>query len=159
MRKNKWSWFFLIIVALFIYLTCFIEQHNGLAGGIEFEVDGTKYWVNRYADVNRQGRVASSSLFVSLRSERKGASTEYNSQRGTTIVRMNIDGKRVVAKTDTLYFFQDGKILFEKRYQELGIDAQKLNGHCPTEMLEHLRPILETLIREHVPPQVTEMEE
>ena len=128
-----------------------------LSGGVEFEVDGTKYWVYRHADVDRHERVVSSSLIVSLHGGRIGGSSEYSSRRGTTIVQIYDGGQKVVAKTDTLFFIQDEKIVFEKKYQELGIDAQRLNANL-VEMRDDLFPILEKMIRENVQPQKSERE-
>jgi len=56
-----------------------------------------------------------------------------------------------------LYFVRDAKIVFEKEYSELGIDASRLGGSAH-EILEYLLPILEPLIRENVQPQEPEME-
>jgi len=152
----------LLTVALLVFLLfctdVFVKQHRGLHGGIQFEVDGTKYWVSRCANVDQQGHVASSSLRVSFRDDQTGGTSEYASRRGTTIVRFHLDGGDVIAKTDTLYFIQNRKIVFEKSYQELGIDASRLNAELD-ETLDYLQPLLETMIREHVPPQEPETEE
>jgi len=56
-----------------------------------------------------------------------------------------------------VYFLDNDKIVFQKSYEELGIESSVLPNH--DEASRKLRPILETLIREHVPPQETEMEE
>ena len=141
------------ITASLLLILCMIgcaKQHTGLHGTIRFEVDNVVYWVTRYADVDRQGQVATSSLVVRPDSESyPGSSMEYNSQRGTTIVTFKDDGRDVVAKTDTLYFVREGKIEFEKTYRDLGIDASKLNADL-NDMLDYLQPILEKMIRENV---------
>jgi helix-turn-helix protein len=73
-------------------------------------------------------------------------------------VTLHSDGKKVDAKTETLYFIQDKKIVFEKSYKELGIYASLLSDDLEV-MRDYLQPILEKLIREHVRPQETETEE
>ena len=71
----------LLTVALLVFLLfctdVFVKQHRGLHGGIQFEVDGTKYWVSRCANVDQQGHVASSSLRVSFRDDQTGGTSEY----------------------------------------------------------------------------------
>ena len=150
---------FLLVFATL--LTCLIgcaKQHQGLAGGIVFEVDGVEYWIYRHADVDRQGRVASSILLVSFRSEQVGGSTQYASYRGTTEVSLYLDGEKIIATPNTLYFIQNKQTVFQKRYKELGIDARQLNADLAV-MSEYLQPILEQLIREHVKSQEPEVEE
>jgi len=154
--------FFVVCLAYMsfaLYVKFFVEQHQGLRGSIELEVDGTKYWVQRFADINRQGQVASSTLVVTFRAySRSVGSTEFLSQRGTTVVRFRLNDGRVIAKTDTLYFIHEGRIVFEKGFQELGIDASHLGADLEV-MLDYLQPILEEVIRENVQPQVPEIEE
>ena len=72
---------------------------------------------------------------------------------------MHPDSEKVVAKTESVYIIQDKnkKIVLEKGYQELGIDASRLSTDL-IEMRDYLQPILEKLIRENVPPQKHEME-
>ena len=155
-RIQYWT---LLAVILLVCASFFTTQHNGLSDRIVFEVDGVKYWVRRYADIDRKGRVATSSLVVHLHSERGPSdSSNYSSQRGTTITTWNVGGKKVVVKTDTLYFFREGKIVLETKYQDLDIDAQRLNADLE-EVRDYLYPILEKLIRENVPPQEPETEE
>ena len=131
---------------LMVFVTSCGKQYQHLSGGIEFEVDGIKYWVYRHADIDRQGRVISSSLLVSLRSSERigGGTTEY--KNGSTTVRLRLDNKEILAKTDTLYFVQE-KIVVEKGYQELEIDASRLNAELE-EMLDYLYPILKKMIQE-----------
>ena len=149
-------YFLWIMFVMTPHLCCMIgcaKQHRNLEGAIRFEVDGVKYWVTRYVDIDMQGQVASSSLVVRHDSEPDiGGSTQYNSQRGTTIVTMNIGGKNVVAKANTLYFIQGRKIKFEKEFHDLGIDASQLNTDLD-DMLIYLQPILERMIRENVNSQ------
>ena len=56
-----------------------------------------------------------------------------------------------------VYFLDNDKIVFQKSYEELGIESSVLPNH--DEASRKLYPILETLIREHVPLQETEMKE
>jgi len=135
----------------------FVEQHRGFSGGTGIEVDGTKYTVFLDSDIDQQGRVALSSLMVSLQDEQIRSTSNYNTRRGTTIVQIHVGGQTVVAKTDTLYFVQGERIIFEKEYQELGIDAQRLNADLD-DIRDYLRPILEPLIREHIQPQEPDTE-
>ena len=55
-----------------------------------------------------------------------------------------------------VYFVNNKKIVFQKSYEELGIDISDPKN---TFSDQNLLPILETLIRENVPPQEPEMEE
>ena len=82
-----------------------------------------------------------------------------DSPRGRFFEAVRAGDKNAGVKTETLYFEQDNKIVFEKTYQELGIDAARLNTENSDEVLAYLQPILEPLIREHVQPQDTETEE
>ena len=82
----------------------------------------------------------------------------HQAQFDRNFVPMRPNSEKVFVKTDTLYFVQEGQIIFEKNYQELGIDAERLNANSEA-ILEYLRPILETLIRENVQPQESDMEE
>ena len=55
-----------------------------------------------------------------------------------------------------IYFIDDGKIVFQKSYEEIGLDFSE-----PKSAFEwkNLQPILERLIREHVKSQAPETEE
>ena len=68
------------------------------------------------------------------------------------------DGSRKVADIPFhyIYFIDNERIVFQKSNEELGIDASDFRK---TFTNRKLRPILETLIREHVQPQEPEMEE
>ena len=137
------------------------KKPQELSGGIEIEVDGVEYRVYRHAIVSGSGRlVYFSTLLVSLSSEPAPiAKRSGESSLSSTIVTAgHTDEERCFAMPDTLYFFQEGKIAFEKRYWDLGIDAQRLNADLE-EVRDYLRPILEKLIRENVPPQEPETEE
>jgi hypothetical protein len=138
-------------------------NHYAHPQGVEsqFEVDGAQYSVVWYEATDSQGRVTFSFLILSDRAKRVFASSAHGSDsshdRDNDVWMLHFPvSESIVVKTETLYFVQDQKVAFEKEYQELGIDAQRLN---PDEMLNYLQPILEQLIREHVQPQEPEMEE
>ena len=157
MRKDKWSWLFLYIAVPVVCLTGCMS-HRVSSGETDFEVDGTKYGVYRFATIDKQGGgVVASSLVVFPSACREGLHwhEDYCGARRTTLL---VIRRYPVAKTDTLYFMSEGRIVFEKPYQELGIDAQQLNADNEA-VLEYLRPILEKLIRKHITPQPPEMEE
>jgi hypothetical protein len=141
-------------------LACVVgcNTHHGVIGGILFEVDGVEYKAQRYVNLDQNSRVVSSILTVGLPTQLRGCGTNFTS-RGETIVTLHLDGgnEQTISKTHTLYFVQDGKIAFEKGFQELGIDESRLNADTD-KILEYLRPILENLIREHVQPQEAERE-
>jgi len=106
--------------------------------------------------INRQGEIALSFLTVFPEfSDASARFTEYNRYRDTFVTELYIGKEKVIAKNNTLYFIQDNKIILENSYQELGIDAQRLNSDLNT-MLVYLIPILEKLIRENVQPQEKE---
>jgi hypothetical protein len=112
------------------------------------EVDGVRYWVTRYADVDQRRRVVSSSLVVRPDFEpTAGGSTQYISQRGTSIVSIKSEGRKIVAETNTVYFVHEGRIKFKRKYDETGIDSSRLNAELD-DMLTYLQPILEKMIRE-----------
>jgi len=149
----------LLVAWLAHYVVVTIKGHRGLIGVIEFNVDGTRYSLFRYVIVNRRGSVVSSSLLVTPRSEAAEWHTRYDSRRGATIVQTHPrSGQMVIAETDTVSFVQGGKIIFAKRYRELGLDASRLNADHEV-MLDYLQPIFEEMIRENIQPQVPELEE
>ena len=106
---------------------------------------------------NRQGQVTAS--FLTFYRPFYPTIKTHRSPPDKTFVSTHPDGEKVFAKTDTLYFVQEGKIVFEKTYQELGIDASRLNIDSSREILDYLLPILEKLIRENEQPPKPEMEE
>jgi len=57
-----------------------------------------------------------------------------------------------------VYFIDDGKIVFQKTNEELGITIDVADPKSAF-LSWNLQPILETLIRENVQPQEPEMEE
>jgi len=126
------------------------------SNGWGFETDGIQYHVSWHrGGVERQGHFDLSFLAVYFDNPMTIA---YGSHRGKVFVPMHPDCEKVVAKTETIYFIKDKKIVLEKKYQELGIDASRLSAD-QNEMREYLLPILENLIREHIRPQEPEMEE
>jgi len=135
--------------ALLVGVNGCTHVRGGDAGWIDFRVDDARYWLYWQADTDRQGRIISSSIVIAPHSEKisVGSATKFAS-----------NGKTMATKTNTLYFVQEGKIVFEKKYNELGIDTSQFNfDNVP--LRDHLRPILEPLIREHLQPQEPEMEE
>ena len=115
--------------------------------GIEYRV----YW-DTAVDMARQDRHKSSRLVVALRED-----TTVVADQPINFMYIIVDGREVVAKTNTLYFIQNGKIIFEKEYRELGIDTSQLV--FSKEWNSYLQPILEKLIRENVTPQAPKIEE
>jgi len=134
------------------------------SGGTSMEVDGVQYGVNWYTRLVRQGQINVSfiTLCHSTPQNLNAISTEC-SFFGDAFSRrfydaLYIGDTGIDAQTETLYFIKDNKIVFDKKYQELGIDVSRMGGQHD-EVLNYLRPILESIIREHVQPQEPEMEE
>jgi len=128
---------------------------------IYFNVDGIRYNVGFKKYTDRQGKNTTSFMTCIDPASRTGVGFFADNSRKTP--RREIcfhDGKRVLIKPETFYYIKDDKIVFEKGYQELGIDPSRLlEGINNERTLVYLRPILENLIREHVQPQEPEMEE
>jgi len=149
----------LLIVLMVVGLTvgC-VKQHQGLAGsvagGFQFEVDGVMYQGERYATIDAQGNVISSSLMIFLYTESLPIAgwVKDTPNQIRTMATWDADGEKIIAKTDTLYFFQGGRVIFEKTYQDLGINTQQFKADTRT-LCNHLQPILEKLIRENITPQ------
>ena len=158
---KKISWFSFGIAALVVCLTGCMS-HSVSSGETDFEVDGTKYGVYRFATVDKQGGgVVTSSLLVCPSACREGLHWHVDPcpmQGKTFLILRQAKPGHPAAKTDTLYFMREGRVVFEKSYQELGIDAQQLNADNEV-ALDYLRPILANLIREHAKPQAPETEE
>ena len=156
-RTLRWT---LLLSA--IVLACGCDSKPRLWGELDghpLEVDGVQYIVKWSTVINRQEQIALS--FVTC--HRVNVSVLYPAweRTGDTFigtVRPTI-GKDISTKSETLYFACDQHTVFEKTYQELGIDASRLNTENDDEVLAYLQPILEKLIREHVPPQDSETEE
>ena len=127
------------------------SDHSSSTNGWEIEVDGVQYSVSWHrGGVERQGQFELS--FLTVTHVDYPMVTYYGRHRGKVVVPMHPDSEKVVAKTETVYFVRDKKIIFEKNYRELGIDASRLNADL-VEMRDYLHPILENLIRENVQPQ------
>jgi len=147
----------LCLAVLVIGISGCARDHGYSAGGWIFEVDGVEYSVEwRRGGVERQGQFELS--FLTVTHVEYPFSTYSGRLHGKVIVPMHPDSEKVVAKTETVYFVKDKKIVVEKEYQELGIDASRFSTDW-IDMQDYLRPILENLIREHVQPQEPEMEE
>jgi len=139
------------------------EQAIQFGRGFLFEVDGVNYWIHLRAKlVYEPLRIDSTALLVYPTSEPLILNWFYTTPSFPITLTIN-EEPPVIIKVDTLYLIQDGKVVFEKKYQELGIDASRLNVDWNDEYKdfypEYLRPILEPLIREHLQPQEPEMEE
>ena len=136
---------------------CAEQYGRSFSESMEFEVDSVLYHVEWHVWKNRQGQVSAS--FLTCYRPFYPIIKTHHSRPDKTFVSTHPDGEKVIAKTDMLYFVQDEKIVFEKTYQELGIDASRLNIDSSREILDYLLPILEKLIRENVRPPKPEMEE
>ena len=123
-------------------------------GGAPFEVDGERYFVHWEIGMQRGHTWAFLTLHLDDHPDRE---LGYYPYRYAFFETKDASSGWATTTTEMLYFVQDKKIVFEKEYQELGIDASRLSTD-QNEMLDYLRPILENLIREHVQPQEPEME-
>jgi HPt (histidine-containing phosphotransfer) domain-containing protein len=91
--------------------------HRSSTDGMRFEIDGVEYsveWTRGGAE--RQGQFELS--FLTVTHVDYPMTTYYGQDRGKIIVPMHPDSEKVVAKTETVYFVQDKRIIFEKGYQE-----------------------------------------
>jgi len=156
-RTLRWTLLFSAIL-----LACGCDSKPGYWGKLDdhpLEVDGVQYIVKWSTAINRQEQIVLS--FVTC--HRVNAGELYPAWERTDDTFIGtvrpIVGKEISAKLETLYFAYDQHTVFEKTYQELGIDVSKLQTDNDDDVLAYLRPILETLIREHVQPQDTETEE
>jgi len=132
------------------------DVHRSSTGGWVFEVDGVEYSVDwRRGGAERQGQFELS--FLTITHVEYPMTTYSGRLRGKVVVPMHPDSEKIVAKTETVYLVKDKKIVLEKRYQELGIDASRLSTDW-IDMQDYLNPILETLIREHIQPQEPDTE-
>ena len=171
--RRLFCWVFLVavgVVAVLLLLWCFsgifVTKYQWLSEGKYFEVDEEEYWIDRFAYVDKQGNVAASSLVISSYSDKfagrglQFVSVEhfrlYMPYREMSILTLHFDENEIIPTTDTLYFMQDGAISFEKKYQELDIVGSRLGANMQ-EAFDYLRPILESLIHEHVKSQEPEI--
>ena len=131
---------------------CAKEQYVRSHSRTTFAVDGEIYSLEAHTEVDKRGGVVASLLVIRGSGTPGSSWSETSSRRGVTDAVWKLNGKEVISKTDTVYFFQGGEITFEKNYRDLGIDSQQINtGHNGA--LDYLQPILVNLIREHVSPQ------
>ena len=155
------GWMILLLTALLVGVggcTTTYQPPQGVES--TFEIDGVQYSVAWYECTDSQKQIASSFLIVN-RGTKLIVLSEYHSNSSGdkgiwTMYSPNIES--TTAKPETLYFVQDLKIVFEKDYSALGIDASRLKADQDV-ILDYLRPLLEKLIREHVQPQEPEREE
>ena len=145
-------------MATALLVGCSKEQYVRNECHTHFIVDGRIYSLEAHTEIDRRGNVVASLLILRGLGGSGVSWVEKSSRRGVTDATWTLNGKEVVSKTDTLYFFQSGEVTFEKNYQDLGIDSQQINTDHNV-ILKYLQPILETLIRENVPPQEATMEE
>ena len=144
------------------------KQHTwGLVEYRTLEVDHVEYRIIWAAKIDQRGRYTFSTLIVSPLAEAAwvGIGSALVPQNVQSVSLQVDDGAGVYAKTNTLYFMrsnwpaeQNGRIVLEKEYLELGIDASRMNTDFRA-TFDYLCPILEKIIRENVPPQNYEMEE
>ena len=148
-----------LLVAMLVVCAvgCAEQYRSSFSETMEFEVDSVQYHAECHMWKNRQGQVSAS--FLTCYRPFYPIIKTHHSRPDKTFVSTHPDGEKVIAKVDTLYFVQDGKIVFEKTYQELGIDVSRLNVDGNRAILDYLLPILEKLIRENVRPPKPEMEE
>jgi len=127
---------------------------------IYFDVDGVRYGVGLKKYTDRQGKNTTSFMTCVDPASRTGAGFFGDNSRKTPYREILLDGKKVVVKPETFYYIKDNEIVFEKGYQEIGIDPSRLlEGVDNEQTLVYLAPILVQLIRENVQPQEPEMEE
>jgi len=136
------------------------DRGQSSIGGAPFEVDGVRYFVHWEVGMCC-GNVEWSFLTLHL-DDHPDRDLGYYPYRYAFFETKKTSGRWittawVTTTTEMLYFVRDAKIVFEKEYSELGIDASRLGGSAH-EILEYLLPILEPLIRENVQPQEPEME-
>jgi len=152
----------ILATALLIGVGGCTYEYGSRGGDIDFRVDDTRYRLHFLVNLDRHKRIVSSSILViphvDLAQMHLFGPTGNMPRRSTPAARLRLDGVEMTTKTDTLYLIQKGKIVFEKRYRELGIDASRLSDDNVL-VLEYLRPILEQMIREHIQPLEPEMEE
>ena len=142
------------------------KQHTwGLVEYMTLEVDDVEYRIIWAAKVDQRGRYIFSTLIVSPLAESAWVGIDSALvPQNVQSVSLQVDDMPNYAKTNTLYFMrsdwparQGGRIVLEKEYQEVGIDASRMSADFRA-TLDYLRPILETLIRENMPLQGGEME-
>jgi len=121
---------------------------------VGFFVDGIQCHVYWNANVVQQEE----QVFLTFMTLSRTPVTISTVHGDTVVSTLFPDGEKIIAKTETVYFIHDNKIVFEKEYRELGIDVSKLNVRNSKVLQDYLQPILERLIRENVPPQEPDTE-
>ena len=149
----------LLAIALLVGVSGCGKEYPGKSAeeSWNIEVDGIQYIVGRRIWTDRKEHVVLLSFVYVFRPFEPRVMT-FHSRIEKSFLPMRPNGRQIAPKTDTFYFIQDGDVVFEKGYQELGIDASRLNADSEV-IADYLRPILETLIRENVPKQEVEIEE
>jgi len=143
--------FQLFMFTLLVGITgCDAPYRNSLSESWDFSIDGTKWILVLTADVDEQGNRVASSLLIHPVIHFTDGNTITISDANHRHFRDNI-----TTEVNSLYFIREGETI-EKKYHELGIDASRLTADQA--MLDYLRPIFETLIRENVKPPERETE-
>ena len=139
-----------------------------LSDETKLDVDEFVIGVHQFVKMDDQGQILALPIFIyrycpifiypNTYGVFYGWTTIANPNNENLKVKETIGGKDIVLQPNTLLFFRGDEKLFEKEYQELGIDAQQL-ADDQEKIRDYLQPILEKLIRENVQPQEPEREE
>ena len=158
-RIQYWT---LWAVVLLLCVSACSKRHQELSCKTELDVDEFIIGVHQFVEMDDQRQVLASPIFIyryspifiypNTHGVFYGWATTSNSNNENLTVKETIGGKEIVLQPNTLYFFRRDEKLFEKEYQELGIDAQQLTDD-QEKIRDYLQPILEKLIRENVSPQ------
>ena len=127
---------------------------TSLPDGASFEVDAVRYYVHWELINSQKGQILSSFLTLHPHDHSISNGKKCQPYRITFFAALRAGGREIEVNgvnTETLYFVQDKKVVFEKEYEELKIDASQLTADNEA-MLAYLQPILENLIRENVKP-------
>ena len=157
-----------LLATLLVFMVgCGMHGHRSM--GESFQVDGVSWSMRCVGFLNSQDGVDGTWLLLY---PVDGGSFSIASGPGRAW-RVNTEKihAKFVPKSDTLYLLQDGKTI-EIGYDDLGIDSELLKAKMNTPfdkdtlfgedttlntaratMFNYLRPILETLIREHINTQ------
>jgi len=140
-----------------------VDHYGTIGTGDRFVVDGITYFALITCGT-KDGKIAHSIIWVSpdvspLRYRMSVWYDERGRPRAGLYRDATIDpGRTIIADVpfNFAYFIDNGKIVRQKSYEELGIDVSD-----PMRVFDErkLSPILEQLIRENVQPQEPEMEE
>ena len=127
----------------------------GVAGFNNYPVvEGVDYQANSiYGWNTKNDRLIYSLTIVSPRSQQYypvvGRKDGVFDEEGT-ILSPDVTYRRIVAPFHFVYFIDNGEIVFRKSYKELGFEISPPKN--PEDARRKLQPILETLIRENMPP-------